>query len=630
MSDRVNRKAAGIVAAFTAFLLFGALASLPWLANRHARSPWVRAAQSAAPVRLAASPARVAPVTLSASVRPADPSGPRQAPATGDPAHQAALVVTEDRRLRSLLHRTARVSVPSVIATRGGLPTLVLPARPTPYEVGDLKSAGAIVSIPGQGSALLVDDVLVGTGATLDIDSAATSTILMNSGAEGFTSIVSWGGVLKLAGSPGVPLTIQGWDSVARTAATDTGYGRPYIRAVGGRMQVDYVHESSLGFWSGRTGGIAWTGISSQTSTGGASDSTFTGNMYGAFVSRTQGMKFSNDLFESNELDGLRLHRGTTGAVVTASAAARNGANGFVIDRGATDNALTRDLSINNGGNGFLLDGRPLVHGASPSGGRTSESGGTLLSDSEADSNGKAGVLVEGGTRPVVQRNLICASAGGIALRSGASDTVVNGNDVSCGGRVALSIGPDVAGTTVTGNTLSAARIGVLIHSASGVRLLNNSISGMSVFGLSIRGSAPGVVGDSNVISGRGFRAVDVRAGAVNPLLTTTDATAWLHRSRVTPWLYLRYHPILLLWVCIIALVLLASIMTRLRRHRRQPGLYAHRFGHEDAHRFGHEATSGRHAERPIPLRPGSFVAAPALAAAAASGHERRAKGVAS
>src|SRR5205807_2677241 len=101
--------------------------------------------------------------------------------------------------------------------------------------------------------------------------------------------------------------------------------------------------------------------------------------------------------------DGLRLHRGAVTSTVTASAAARNGGNGFVVSRGAPGVALRGDLAVNNRGNGFLLDGQPLVTGASPSGSQTAATLGTSLESSAAESNGRTGILVEGGAGTVLK-----------------------------------------------------------------------------------------------------------------------------------------------------------------------------------------------------------------------------------
>jgi Right handed beta helix region len=569
------------LAAVLALLFFGALAALPWLAQLYqgtqstAPPSWVRAARHAAVVPLRHTPGRLPAVKISPTARPVRAGDPPASLQVADSSRMAALVAGEDNRLRVLVHHAATLITPVVVPVRGGVSTLVLPARPSTYTLADLQKAHAVVAFKGGGYAL-VDSVLVASGATLRLGDSGLSTLLMESSGSMFTSLVTWGGTLTLAGAgPQAPLTITGWDQVTNRPVTDSRYGRPYIRAVGGRLDLRYVRGSSLGFWSGRTGGVAWTGVSRRPSTGSAVSSTFTGDTYGAFVSRGDHVQFSDDLFEGNELDGLRLHRNAVGSTVTASAAARNGGNGFVVGRGATGNVLRGDLSTHNQGNGFLLDGQPLVSGASPSGDRTVASSGTAVEGSDAEANRRAGIIVEGGVGTVVSGNIVCGPVTGIAVRVGATGTVVANNEVRCGGRVALSVGPAVTGTAVAGNTLSRARIGLLIRNSPGVRIMDNNFNGISLFGISVRGSSPGVVGDGNVISGLGFQPVDTRGGAPAPQMTNSNLQDWHHRSDLSVTGYLRYHPILTTWLAITSLVVVCWLVIQRVRRPARPYRYA-------------------------------------------------------
>jgi hypothetical protein len=565
-------------------LILVAAAATPFVLQSHSAPAWAQAARRASPVQLVNPGPSLRPVALSAVATPIQPG---DAPATQpqlDSIREAGLVAAEDLRLRTLLHHIGRLTYPTVVppsqqydaangVMRAGTPTLVLPG-PATYSLSDLQAAGAVLPLAQTGF-LLVDGVLVANGATLNLGGPDLPRLLMDSSNQGFTSLVTWGGTITLAGDgASAPLVVTGWDRSTNQPAADRGYGRPYIRAVGGKLTVRYTNVSNLGFWSGRTGGVAWTGISSKASTGGATSSRFVGDTYGAFVSRSTNVQFTDDLFESNELDGIRLHRNAVNSTVTSSAAVRNGGNGFVVSRGATGNHLYGDLALNNRGNGFLLDGLPLVSGASPSGENAAASVGTDLRDSQADANGRTGVLVEGGTGTIVLGNLVCAAVTGIAVRAGASDTMIVGNQVDCGGRVALSIGPAVTGTTVEGNTLNAARIGILIRNSPGVRIMNNHITGITVFGISVRGVSPGVVGNDNVISGRGFQPVDTRGGAGAPTFESTDTSGWQHRTSLSFFAALRYHPLLATWLVIVVFVVISSILVRLRRRPERPYYY--------------------------------------------------------
>jgi hypothetical protein len=589
--DSGRRRWAPVVAAV---LLFAGLGALPWVLPGGPTPAWARTAQHTTPVPLTPPPAPLPPVHLSPAARPVQPDDPPATLPPADSTHMSALVAAEDLRLRTLQHHSSRLTVPVVVPVRGGVPTLVLPGRPTAYGLADLQNAGAVVPLRQQGGFLLVDSVLVAANANLRLGGPGLLTLLMDSSASGFTSMVTWGGTLTLAGdSAQAPLTITGWDRVANQPAADHGYGRPYIRSVGGKLELRNVRASSLGFWSGRTGGVAWTGVSSRPATGSAVGSTFTGDTYGAFVSRSDHVDFTDDLFEANQLDGLRLHRGANSSTVTASAAARNGGNGFVVSRGAASDVLRGDLAEHNQGNGFLLDGQPLVSGASPSGSQATSTLGTSLEASDAEANARTGILVDGGAGTIVRNNVVCGPVTGIAVRAGATNTMVVGNDVRCGGRVALSIGPAVTGTTVAGNTLRQARIGMLIRNAPGVRIMDNRILGMSLFGISVRGSSPGVVGNGNTITGRGFQPIDTRGGATAPLVIDSDLSSWQRRSELSVAGYLRYHPILTTWLAIIALVALSAVVIRFRQ--RSPHPYSYTVPWQPSERVARQAPAGVH-----------------------------------
>jgi parallel beta-helix repeat protein len=573
----------GWIAAFLAFVLFVGVAAAPIALHGKATPPWDQAAQKVAPVSLTATPS-ITPVTLAKTAQPIEPEQPPAAAGTHDSARMAALVAGEDLRLRTLLHHIGRLTYPEVVTGSGqydmssgvlssGVSTLVLPG-PANYTIADLQSAGAVVPLT-QGGFLLVYSVLVGSGASLTLGGSSVPRLLMEASDSGFTSLVTWGGTLSLYGEfPESPLTIMSWNRKTNLPADDRSYGRPYIRAVGGKLDLKNVRASYLGFWSGRTGGVAWTGISSRASTGSATSSMFIRNTYGAFVSRSNHVEFLDDLFQQNELDGLRLHRNALNSTVVNSAAARNGGNGFVVSRGATGNVLRGDLAINNGSNGFLLNGQSLARGAGPDGGQTTASVGTVLENSNAQNNARTGILLEGGSGTIIRANLVCGPVAGIAVRQGATDTFIVGNEVRCGGRVALSIGPGVTGTTVARNLLTNARIGMLIRNSPGVRIMNNSITATNVFGISVRGVSPGVVGTDNVIAGKGLQAIDTRAGALEPTMLRTDVSGWSHRASVSLVSYLRYHPLITTWLIILVLVVLSTFFVRIKRRPVRPYAY--------------------------------------------------------
>jgi hypothetical protein len=551
-----------VIAAVAAFSLLGAMPVILAALHVHLQPA---AATSSRGVRLLPAPGAPQPVSLPAVAQPIDPDAPPASLSALNGTREAAAVSAEDNRIRILLHDASHLYQPEVIPTRGALPTLVLTAGQGSYTEASLAQYGALVRLPDH-AALLLDNVFVASNAQLSLGSSALRTLYLDNGTGGFASIVAWGGNLSFHGSARYPMTIMGWDRTVNMAASDSGSGRSYIREVGGKMTLSGVRVSSLGFWSGRTGGVAWTGRAGSPSTGGATESTFTDDTYGAFVSQGSGVTFRDDLFEFNELDGVHIHRYSVNSSVIASSASRNGGNGFIVSPATQSTLLEGDVSEHNAGDGYFVNGKPLASGASASGGSVAPGSGTTVEDSAALGNGRIGILVEGGTGTVIKADQVCASITAIAVRYNVTDAILTGNYVRCDPRSGFSIGPDTPGLILSGNTLIGPRTGVLVSASGPIELDNNHIADATVFGVSARGASAKVTGVGNVISGTGFRAIDARADATVPALSATNVSGWAYHGKVSFWSYLRFHPLAALWLSIGILVLLTSAWSHRRR----------------------------------------------------------------
>jgi hypothetical protein len=562
-----------------AMALFACLGGLPAIVHALHLKISTAPPTSSDGIRLLGAPQALRPVPLPPVARPVDPGGPPAALPGVSESREAAAVAAEDNRLRAMLHDSFRTFQPVIEKWRHALPTLVLPAGShytysggarvlvsgqSAYTVADLIRDGALRLLP-DGAALLVDNVFVASGVQLQLSSPMVRSIYLDDTPSGSASIVAWGGSLRFQGTARKPLRLQGWDEATMTPARDTGNGRPYIREVAGRMTLADVRASALGFWSGRTGGVAWTGLANHPSYGAAVASTFRGDTYGAFVTRGRNVRFLADLFEGNQLDGLHIHRGTIGASAAFSAAVRNGANGFHVDRATLRTILKHDVSEHNATNGFLIDGRPLVSTASASGNGVAPGQGTRIEYSSASGNGRTGILIEGGNHTVLKADEVCATLTGIALRYGTSKAIVNGNDIRCGPRVGLSVGPSAPAALLSGNAISGARIGVLVTSSGRVQIYSSLITLDRVFGISVRGANSIVSGKDNVISGTGYRAVDARADAQHLSLSGSNTADWAYARKVTVFTYLEYHPLAVFWLSVAFLVITGGLWTRRR-----------------------------------------------------------------
>jgi len=247
----------------------------------------------------------------------------------------------------------------------------------------------------------------------------------------------------------------------------------------------------------------------------------------------------------------------------------------------------------------------PLVSGASASGGSVQPGTGTVLEDSAATGNARVGILVEGGTGAIIKADQVCAKITAIAVRYGASNAVLTGNQIRCNPRSALSIGPSAPGAVISGNSVSSPRIGILIRSPGPLELDNNWISGATVSGITARGLSSRVKGVGNVISGTGFRPVDAAADADVRLLalSDTDTSGWAHRVRVTFWSYLRFHPLATMWLGILVLVLAAAGWSFRRRLPPHPYPARTRWSDPapDVGRAGLDRDAGIAPEQPVP-----------------------------
>jgi hypothetical protein len=249
-----------------ALAFFGVLSMLPTILPALHLHLHPTAPTTSYGVRLMVAPRNPHSVHVPQVAAPVDPGSPWATAPAVNQARESATVAAEDKRLRSLLHDSTRIFQPEVIPVRGSLPTLVLTAGQNAYTAQTLVQYGALVMLP-HNAALLLDNVYVASNATLNLGGTSLRTLYLDSGSGGFASIVGWGGNLRFHGTSAAPMTILGWDRSANAPASDTGYGRPYIREAGGSMTLSDVRASSLGFWSGRTGGVAWTGLTGKPST---------------------------------------------------------------------------------------------------------------------------------------------------------------------------------------------------------------------------------------------------------------------------------------------------------------------------------------------------------------------------
>ncbi|SFD16689.1 right-handed parallel beta-helix repeat-containing protein [Streptomyces aidingensis] len=538
---------------------------------------------------------------------------------------QAALVAAEDDRLNQVRAITAIAPLqggtawkqPYRLDTGSGY-TLVLTERSNAYTVSDLLELAPQTFVrQSDGSYLLTENIYLNPGAKLKLSTPGGLTLRMASSAAGFVSIVSFGGELTLQGTPQAPLEITSWDPDKDTADTDVRDGRAYIRAIGGQFRMDHTHISTLGFWSGRTGGLSLTGtdrpntgaidgpdaLPEESETGGEpgegaeeaepprngdvtalptgpletpdtrftvpdlsyvsvaiADSEIDGNAFGLFISSAAGVDISDTVVRDSLQDGVLLHRFVRSAVVERTVSENNGGDGFILSRATQQVQVTGCTARDNAGNGYTVSGRPLASGPSASGQPVDSYGSNSVSSSVAEGNGRYGIEVLGGFDVGVQNNRVEGGDMGIVARQDADTVSITGNRVTGQERQGISVRDGVLAATVTGNIVDGAATGIYIRDSE-AEVRGNTIQDATSHGVSLVGDVPGSVVTFNVIAGVGPSALDTTRSDGGITVKENQTFAWYDTSSF--WTKVKHYasPMTLLWVSILLLILFMAMM---------------------------------------------------------------------
>ncbi|MDT0277360.1 right-handed parallel beta-helix repeat-containing protein [Blastococcus goldschmidtiae] len=499
-------------------------------------------------------PTPVSPALVAAQSRSVDDSD-RQ---------QRALLISEDERLLRLVAGLRPGSAPYVQAVEG-TETLVLTPRGLDYGLADLVAEGAAEVLP-DGAVLLTRHVLVAPGARLGIV-APGGDLRLRSDATGITSLVAWKADLELAGDDGDALTVTSWDARSARPDDDVTDGRAYIRTVSGDLETSHVDVAGLGFWAGRTGGVALTGGSSGPATGTITDSSFEEGHYGVFVSETDGLEVTGSRFARNAIDGLTLHRRTVDTTVIDSTATGNDRNGVSADQGSEEVTLTGIRAARNAEYGVYFSGRPLSDGPSAGGASLRAYGNLAITGGQLTDNGKGGVRVVGANDVAIVGTEVADNRDGIVLVDTAAPTTVAGTTVTGDHRFGISATGGAA--TISDNRVTEGETAIRIRAASAA-VTGNTVEEASNHGISVVGAAVATSVVDNTVAGRGPSGLDLHRLAPGVVIEQSgndleqwvrDRDNWVYWSTFVP-----NHPMLVLWVVILGAPLALGL--RARRNR--------------------------------------------------------------
>ena len=531
----------------------------------------------------------------------------------GDPEREAELVSAEAARLDYI--RGVGAAIPWLVEGVEGpyrvptapAPTLVLPARDTPYTFGELRelAADTLVEQP-DGSFLLSEHIVALPGAALDLTTEAPLTIRMASTADSFVSLVAIGGGLTVAGTDEAPVSFTSHDPAGGSVDRQTADGRAYVRVIGGRADLSHVRFTDLGFWSGNTGGLSLTGLEEPAPAAGgapiqptavdggaptlsaddlgqiAADDTAdpgavtatlqdvetTGNAFGMFISRAADVTITDSRISDSLVDGLVFHRFVTSATVESTVSTGNAVDGVAIGRSSSGIAFTDVTSVDNGRNGISFDGRPLADGPSAAGTPVTAYGDFRVSGSTITDNARYGIEVSGGDGIAITDTLVSAGMVGIALNHGVRNVEVAGNSLERQTRQSVALRGGAEEVRIEENAISSVATGVHVRNAAAT-VAQNSFADVSKHAVTLVGTATGTQVTGNTIAGHGSTAV--HDDAVGGYVSRNDVDGWDTPPTVASVLSTIFQPLTIVWAALGLLLLYTALTGHRRRGIRHP-----------------------------------------------------------
>lgn len=555
-TSSLRRRWVGRAAVIVAVVVLGAAVVMLTDLARTGKAPWE--AWFAAPtpaVSASASPS----ASGSAAAAAAGSDSPTPSPTAtdagdaidlGDPAMRVWL---EDMRIATILKMDAAdPAIPANFAT------VVLTPRDTPYTLDDLVAIGAVTA-DGNGFFTLVRSVLVRSGAVLQID-APGATLRLHSAPDGFASIVAWGGVLTFSGAQDAPLTVMGVTDAAGTADADLSDGRAYVRVHDGVLATTDVRFNSLGFWSGRTGGIAVT--SSATGLGSAQlvRTSIASTHYGVYLSGVLASTLSQVTVTGADDDGIVVS-GSSDVTVDQTSVSEVAGDGITVDRAAQKIAITGSTIARTGGHGIRIDGSPLATGPTPGGYLTLRPSDYTLTDVKISDAAEGGVLLIETDKAAVDRVAVEGSSLAVRIVGPANAVTVTGSTLSSTSGAGLAVSQRVRDLSVSDTAVNGHGRGVTVSDSRG------TITGGAV-GVDV-GHPIEVVDDSRVtvtgarLTGSGQDPVFVGAGST-ATTSDLDLSAWTFESEFVT--FLNNHPMMWLWLLVLVIPLVGLPLIRRRR----------------------------------------------------------------
>lgn len=489
----------------------------------------------------------------------ATPTAPTAAVPADDPLAHAAqetrLLNREDARLRS-----ASMG-PAVGATRiGG--SVVLGARPAPYSLGDLVRAGAATRT-STSVYELVRPVVVRRDARLTVTAPGVTLRLVGS-KQGVASLVSWGGAIDLVGSREQRLTIVGWQDGAPD--TSTADGRGYVRVKDGSLGLRYVDVEHLGFWSGRTGGLALTGSDDTTASARIEDVTVDDLHLGLYLSGARQVRVQGLTVDQPQRHGVEITNRSSGVRLQELTVTGAGEDAVSVGNGSARVRIEDAELTGSGGYGLDADGSPLADGPNSAGYGIGNYAWVSLLRSRVTRNEAGGVRVQSVDHVVVADTRVSAGRSALVVRGEAQAVTIDDSQLRSTDGSGVVLADGVSDAALSDSTVTGLEVGVDVED-SVAAIDDNEITVGTGHGVRIAGPEAEATLSGNVIHGRGSSAVDDESGAT---VSGGEESAgdWTYRPEVVMWAERNSAALPLLLVLVVPVIGLVFVLRRRRQQR--------------------------------------------------------------
>ncbi|MBB6628899.1 right-handed parallel beta-helix repeat-containing protein [Nocardioides sp. KIGAM211] len=487
---------------------------------------------------------------------------PRKAPTAGEEARrvepEVRLLAAEDARLRAVSLGEARQ-----VGWVDG--TLVLGARRAPYTLATLVTAGAVTR---SGSTyLLTRPVVVRRDARLVLD-APGATLRMASAPRAFTSIVSWGGSITLAGTEKQHLRVVGWD--ARVTGPDkvTDDGRAYVRVKDGTLDVAWTDLSYLGFWSGRTGGLALTGSSETSATGTLDHVSVAFSHIGLYLSGARQVDVRHADIRHTDRHGIEASNRSERVHLRQVEIRDAGEDGVSSSNGSARLRLDDVEVSGSGGYGLEVDGSPLADGMNSAGYGTENYAGLRVAHSDFRANALGGIAVRSmDAVSVTDRTTVESDRTALDVHGGSRGLVVSDSRLLSTGGSGLVVRAGVRDASVSRSRILGDTVAVEVTGSS-VDLSQNDIGVGTGHGVDVRGASATATISGNTISGRGAGAVHGADGAQLSQASPNVTDDWTYRPSLLMWAEKHSAAMPLLLVLVLPVLGTAFVVRRRRQQR--------------------------------------------------------------